>query len=608
MKKILIGSILLLCVSATCHAGLTNYGKATFNGASVDDDDCTSEQGKMWYDTTDSAFEFCNDNSGTPDVLGSGSGGSAITLDLGDDGGDDSTDLEEIAIINDTNSIFTESADDKLLINWSNAVPLADALADNGANCSSGNAPLGVDASGAVESCFDVWTEAENTSAGYIASEVNDLETDGAENIADTEIIVGTGAGTTNYVVMSGDATLANTGALTIGDDKVLEAMLKAVDSASDEECLTYEETTGDFEWQSCGSGSSEWTDAGQELHPADNSGAETVIIGGTGASTSDIILGAEGGATFNEQSASVDFRVESNDSTHALFVDGSENWVGINTDTPNEYGLGSVGLAIRGTTANPYIIMHRDSNSMTDGQGAGGFYLYAGTTPNLIGAMEYLISGTDEIGSTLRFYTETEGGTLTTAFEIDPSQNFYMKVAGSTLFIGGLIDAVGAVDMDYGSGDITDHTFITDGTGDTEIVLPAQSIGASEILNDTITRSQIADADQTGAISVTIESPTDADDIIIARFDEAVTVTGMDCIVEDATSAVLVLVECDADGDNCGTSRFTESVTCAVTNTSDDGVAEAGIVAGATLRAQVGTVTGTPGHLNANLYFTVDD
>ena len=44
----------------------------------------------------------------------------------------------------------------------------ATALASNGANCSAGQFPLGVDASGAVESCFDVWTEAENTSAGYI--------------------------------------------------------------------------------------------------------------------------------------------------------------------------------------------------------------------------------------------------------------------------------------------------------------------------------------------------------------------------------------------------------------------------------------------------------
>lgn len=46
---------------------------------------------------------------------------------------------------------------------------LASALAANGANCAVGQAPLGVDASGAVESCFDVWTESENTSAGYIS-------------------------------------------------------------------------------------------------------------------------------------------------------------------------------------------------------------------------------------------------------------------------------------------------------------------------------------------------------------------------------------------------------------------------------------------------------
>ena len=46
----------------------------------------------------------------------------------------------------------------------------ATALSANGANCGAGQSPLGVDASGAVESCFDVWTEAENTAAGYISA------------------------------------------------------------------------------------------------------------------------------------------------------------------------------------------------------------------------------------------------------------------------------------------------------------------------------------------------------------------------------------------------------------------------------------------------------
>lgn len=61
---------------------------------------------------------------------GGGGGGSAITLDLGDDGGDDSTDLGEIAITGDTNSIFTEPANDKLLIDVSNNWPTADSADD----------------------------------------------------------------------------------------------------------------------------------------------------------------------------------------------------------------------------------------------------------------------------------------------------------------------------------------------------------------------------------------------------------------------------------------------------------------------------------------------
>ena len=40
-----------------------------------------------------------------------------------------------------------------------------------------------------------------------------------------------------------------------IADNAIQEEHLKAVDTASDEECLTYESTTGDFEWQTCGGG-----------------------------------------------------------------------------------------------------------------------------------------------------------------------------------------------------------------------------------------------------------------------------------------------------------------------------------------------------------------
>jgi len=65
---------------------------------------------------------------------------------------------------------------------------------------------------------------------------------------------------------------------------------------------------------------------------------------------------------------------------------------------------------------------------------------------------------------------------------------------AGTTLFMGGLLDATGDVDMDYGSADIDDHTFTTDGTGTNEFVIPEGSIDSTEILNDTIANADMAD------------------------------------------------------------------------------------------------------------------
>lgn len=80
----------------------------------------------------------------------------------------------------------------------------------------------------------------------------------------------------------TGDVTGAT--ALTIANDAVEESMLKAVDTAADEECLTYETTTGDFEWQTCGGGgASEWTDIGSYLEPnTDGDGVQINSSAGT--------------------------------------------------------------------------------------------------------------------------------------------------------------------------------------------------------------------------------------------------------------------------------------------------------------------------------------
>ena len=80
----------------------------------------------------------------------------------------------------------------------------ATALAANGTNCSAGNFPLGVNASGAVEDCTDAWTEAENTSAGYTTN------TGTVTSIATTWPIIGGTITTTGTLSFGGLGTSTN--------------------------------------------------------------------------------------------------------------------------------------------------------------------------------------------------------------------------------------------------------------------------------------------------------------------------------------------------------------------------------------------------------------
>ena len=89
----------------------------------------------------------------------------------------------------------------------------------------------------------------------------------------------------------------------------------------------------------------------------ANDGTAAIVITDSTGAVAISTAFDVDGGNfVFNESSASVDARFESNDDTHMLFLDGSENHIGIRTSSP-AYDLDVSGStdAIRlpvGTTA----------------------------------------------------------------------------------------------------------------------------------------------------------------------------------------------------------------------------------------------------------------
>ena len=74
------------------------------------------------------------------------------------------------------------------------------------------------------------------------------------------------------------------------------------------------------------------WTDAGTFVYPTDS---ENVAIGysgsGAGLGNSDIFLGNDGSAVFNQQGADSDFRIEGQNDQHLFTVDASTDSVGIN-------------------------------------------------------------------------------------------------------------------------------------------------------------------------------------------------------------------------------------------------------------------------------------
>lgn len=198
-----------------------------------------------------------------------------------------------------TSSVFVNASTTNLTVSgnlWGNLTGNADtatALAANGANCASGNSPLGVDASGAVESCFDVWTEAENTAAGYGTGSVTSV----AATVPTGWTISGTPittAGTlafgydTGYAAVLTASTSEWATAYGWGDHST-QGYLTTVASSSlsisnwTNGYVLQASTTasGGFDWvatSTLGITEGEWTDAGTSLYPTETS--DQVVIG----------------------------------------------------------------------------------------------------------------------------------------------------------------------------------------------------------------------------------------------------------------------------------------------------------------------------------------
>ena len=113
-------------------------------------------------------------------------------------------------------------------------------------------------------------------------------------------------------------------------------------------------------------------------------------IIGG--ASTNRLSL-KNTEAVFNDDGADLDFRVEGDTNTHALFVQAGSNGVGVNCDSPNSFNQYADNLVV-GTTSGENGI------TIASGSGNSGRFVFSDTTSSsaaaFVGAMEYSHGGGD--------------------------------------------------------------------------------------------------------------------------------------------------------------------------------------------------------------------
>ena len=254
-----------------------------------------------------------------------------------------------------------------------------------------------------------------------------------------------------NPVVMGTDATISSAGALTIaanavalgtdttgnyasGDaedgnvaaDKVLESSLKAVDSATDEDLLTYESTTGDFEWHTCAqiTGSADLCDGSDASGGAGSTPRlDQVLAPGTnvgvgfnfGAFTNSWTF-SSGTNTWTSSAGDARFFTINNASSNPFIIRG-DGQVGIGVTDPD------VELDIRNTGTGPDIYV--TSLSAT---GVPGVFV---TNSSSVGAGLY-IGSTNGLASTLY----NEGAVLTSAsnliHEVSGSGNQLFTINGS--------------------------------------------------------------------------------------------------------------------------------------------------------------------------------
>ena len=139
-----------------------------------------------------------------------------------------------------------------------------------------------------------------------------------------------------------------------------------------------------------------------------------------------------------------------------------------------------------------------------------------------------------------------------------------------------------------------------------------AQQIDAGPLATDDDPGSRGEDIDldseiYTKEIGMVVETPADADSFLVWKAPYALTITDIDCITGAATSAVIDIQECTSAGASCTTVDAT--ITCDSDGAADDGTLTNGAIdSGDWIKLDIGTVTGTVGHVAVTVKYTPTD
>lgn len=172
-------------------------------------------------------------------------------------------------------------------------------------------------------------------------------------------------------------------------------------------------------------------------------------------------------------------------------------------------------------------------------------------------------------------------------------------------------LDAIGAVDMDYGSGDVTDHTFSTDGAGNAEIVLPLQSINSTEInwssVNTDSSFAATSDVLTSKEWHFTIIDTVKSDDsLFVAEVPFAVTIDSVVGVTNTGTATFQLDHRAHITRRTRGTDIMSASLV-ADDYESTSSFSDATIPANRPIFCVLSAVASTPKNLWVTIYYSID-